>query len=56
MQDQDLAVIPFAEPSPSRDIGLVWRARSARRSEYLAFATHIRDVLASDVPEVTPLP
>jgi LysR family hydrogen peroxide-inducible transcriptional activator len=56
MQDQDLAVIPFAEPSPSRDIGLVWRARSARRSEYQAFATHIRDVLASDVPEVIPLP
>lgn len=56
MQDPALAVIPFAEPSPSRDIGLVWRAQSARRSEYLALAAHIRDVLATDVPEVIPLP
>lgn len=55
-QDPELAVIPFAEPSPCRDIGLVWRAQSARRSEYLALAAHIRDVLATDVPEVTPLP
>jgi len=55
-QDRQLAVIPFAEPAPSRDIGLVWRAQSARRSEYLALATHIRDVLAADVPEVVTLP
>jgi len=54
--DPQLCVIPFAEPSPSRDIGLVWRAQSARRSEYLALATHIRDVLAADVPEIETLP
>lgn len=55
-QDRQLAVVPFAEPAPSRDIGLVWRVQSARRSEYLALATHIRDVLAADVPEVVTLP
>jgi LysR family hydrogen peroxide-inducible transcriptional activator len=55
MQDPELAVIPFADPPPSRDIGLVWRSQSARRSEYLALAAHIRDVLAADVPEVIPL-
>ncbi len=54
-QDAELAVIPFMDASPSRDIGLVWRAQSARRSEYLALATHIRDVIATDVPEVIPL-
>lgn len=54
-QDSELAVIPFKEPPPSRDIGLVWRAQSARRSEYLALAAHIRDVLANDVPEVSTL-
>ena len=50
--DPQLTVIPFAEPAPSRDIGLVWRAQSARKSEYTALATHIRDVLAAEVPEV----
>jgi LysR family hydrogen peroxide-inducible transcriptional activator len=51
-QDPQLSVVPFVEPGPSRDIGLVWREQSARRSEYLALATHIRDVLTNDVPEV----
>ena len=53
--DPGLAVLPFEDPGPSRVIGLVWRAQSARRGDYLALAAHIRDVLAADVPEVRPL-
>jgi LysR family transcriptional regulator, hydrogen peroxide-inducible genes activator len=55
-EDRQLAVIRFSEPEPSRNIGLVWREKSARSSEYLALATHIRDVLVAEVPEVFPLP
>ncbi len=55
-QDRQLTVIPFAEPQPSRTIGLVWRQQSARRSDYLALAVHIRAALATDVPEVIVLP
>ncbi len=54
--DERLTVRPFHEPAPSRDIGLVWREQSARRAEYLALATHIRESLSRQVPEVTPLP
>jgi LysR family transcriptional regulator, hydrogen peroxide-inducible genes activator len=50
--DARLAIRPFRQPGPSRDIGIVWREASARRSEYLAFAMHVRDVLAEQVPEV----
>ena len=55
-QDRQLTVLPFAEPPPSRTIGLVWRQQSARRGEYLTLAGHIRAVLAADVPEVIVLP
>ncbi|MGF1639623.1 MAG: LysR substrate-binding domain-containing protein [Rhodospirillales bacterium] len=54
-QDRQITVLPFAEPAPGRNIGLVWRAQSARRSAYLALAQHIRDVLIASVPEVVPL-
>lgn len=52
-RDPQLVVRPFEDPSPCRDIGLVWRSGSARRNEYLALAAHIREVLAAEVPEVS---
>lgn len=52
LDDEQIAVRPFAPPPPSRRIGLVWRKHSARASEYMAFAAHIRDALAAGVPEV----
>ena len=55
LRDPNLAVRPFTPPGPNRTMGLVWRAQSARRSEYLALASHIRDVLTTDVAEVRPL-
>ena len=55
-RDPLLAVIPFAHPGPSRDIGMVWRSQSARHSEYQTLAVQIRDLLADDVPDVEPLP
>lgn len=49
--DDQLTVRPFNQPgnqpSPSRDIGMVWREQSARRAEYLALATQVRDGTAS---------
>jgi LysR family transcriptional regulator, hydrogen peroxide-inducible genes activator len=53
--DDQLVVRPFRQPGPSRDIGMVWREQSARRAEYVALATHVRDVLTRRVPEVVPL-
>lgn len=53
--DSRLTLRRFREPGPTRDFGLVWREQSARRSEYLALATHMRDVLREQVPDVTPL-
>jgi LysR family hydrogen peroxide-inducible transcriptional activator len=54
--DPQLAIRPFAEPAPARNIGLIWRAPSARGDEYRALAAHIREVLRSHVPEVATLP
>ena len=51
--DPEIVVRHFSDPEPKRCIGLVWRKKSARRSEYLALATHIRDALAESVHEVT---
>lgn len=45
-----MRVVPFAEPQPSRTIGLVWRRGSERRADYEALgaviaasAAHLRD-------------
>jgi LysR family hydrogen peroxide-inducible transcriptional activator len=51
--DPNLAVRPFLPPGPDRHIGLIWRVRSARRTEYVALAGLVREVLAAEVPEVT---
>ena len=55
-RDPLLAVVPFAHPGPSRDIGMVWRSQSARCSEYQTLAAQIRELLANDVADVAPLP
>ncbi|MBN9000026.1 MAG: hydrogen peroxide-inducible genes activator [Rhizobiales bacterium] len=38
-RDDRIALTPFAEPQPFRDIGLVWRASSARRHDFDALAS-----------------
>lgn len=34
----DIRIVPFAEPAPSREIGLIWRKSSGRRDEMKALA------------------
>lgn len=41
-----LAVRPFAEPRPRRTIGLVWRRRSSRTTEFQMLGDQIRKVCA----------
>lgn len=47
---RDIRVVPFAEPSPSRTLGLVWRRGSARRNECVALAATLRRLFRSDDP------
>jgi len=37
----DIRIVPFADPAPSREIGLVWRRSSGRREEMAALAKAI---------------
>jgi LysR family hydrogen peroxide-inducible transcriptional activator len=37
----DLRIVPFADPQPSRDIGLIWRKASARADDMAALAEAI---------------
>jgi LysR family hydrogen peroxide-inducible transcriptional activator len=41
-----LRIVPFAEPVPSREIGLVWRKTSGRLPDMAALADAIRGCLA----------
>ena len=41
---EDLKVVPFAEPMPSRQIALAWRRNSSRQEDYTMLATIIRDL------------
>jgi LysR family hydrogen peroxide-inducible transcriptional activator len=36
-RDKRIALTRFADPEPSRDIGLVWRASSSRQHDFNAF-------------------
>ena len=45
---RDIRVVPFADPAPSRTLGLVWRRGSARRNESAALAMALRRLLGSD--------
>jgi len=39
--DRRLKIVPFAEPSPFRTIGLAWRKRSPRERDFLALAAAV---------------
>lgn len=39
----NLRIVPFAEPAPAREIGLVWRASSTRKADIEALAQTVRD-------------
>ncbi|MCJ8517651.1 LysR family hydrogen peroxide-inducible transcriptional activator [Pseudorhizobium tarimense] len=39
----DIRIVPFADPAPSREIGLIWRRSSGRRDEMKALADAISD-------------
>ena len=38
-----MRIVPFAEPQPSRRIGLVWRTRSGRQNDQQALASLISE-------------
>jgi LysR family hydrogen peroxide-inducible transcriptional activator len=44
----DLRIVPFAEPQPTRDIGLVWRRSSVRRDDIDALAHAVTDCASKD--------
>lgn len=46
----DLRIVPFAEPQPSRQIGLVWRRTSARSTDIDALAQAIIDCAGKEEP------
>ena len=52
--DGRLAVTPFAEPVPHRDIGLWWRASSDRGADFAALAKVIRDAASAVLGRRTP--
>jgi LysR family hydrogen peroxide-inducible transcriptional activator len=41
-----MRIVPFAEPQPSREIGLIYRERSRRSADHRALADVIRDAAA----------
>lgn len=43
---------PLEHPQPSRDIGMIWRATSAREAAFESIADLLRDTLAQTAPEV----
>lgn len=52
-EDDHIAVLPFeGQKQPGRSIGLVWRAKSARRAEFIALGQLIRKMLKKNVKEV----
>lgn len=51
MDDDQIAVRPFAEPPPHRRVGLVWRRTSARAAEFGLFA----ELLRFNLPDVVSL-
>ena len=53
---QDIVVArPFRGTPPSRTIGMAWRQRTARASEYEELAGEIQTILKARAPEVTVL-
>jgi LysR family transcriptional regulator, hydrogen peroxide-inducible genes activator len=46
-RDERIALTRFAEPEPSRDIGLVWRTASPRRHDFEAFGALLLEAIGS---------
>lgn len=44
----NLRIVPFADPQPTRDIGLVWRRSSVRRDDIDALAQAVTDCARKD--------
>jgi LysR family transcriptional regulator, hydrogen peroxide-inducible genes activator len=42
-QPHNVRIISFADPEPSREIGLIWRKQSERRDDFEALAATIVD-------------
>lgn len=40
----NLRIVPFAEPAPAREIGLIWRKSSGRTEDMAALAAAIVEV------------
>lgn len=52
----NLRIVPFAEPAPSREIGLIWRKSSARSQDMSALAEAIRACMGlSKEPSPSPV-
>ncbi len=45
---REIRLVRFAEPQPSRTLGLAWRKGGARRGECAVLAASLRDLLGSD--------
>ena len=46
-RDGALELVEFAEPCPSRDIGLIWRSSSERVADYEALGELVTAVLSA---------
>lgn len=54
LTDELIAVRPFVEPPPGREVGLVWRRASTRAAEFRLFGELIRDCLPKVVRVLVP--
>lgn len=52
-KDADVVARPMRRTPPTRTIGLVWRRSAAREADYRNLAAIARQILATDVPEVS---
>lgn len=46
---RNINIVPFAEPTPVRTIGLAWRRSSPHKSEFIEFGRFIQQHLGADV-------
>lgn len=44
-EDKELVIIPFADPPPTRNIGMVWRQGSPRAAVFEALAEKVRGIM-----------
>ncbi|GAB5468004.1 MAG: hydrogen peroxide-inducible genes activator [Rhodospirillales bacterium] len=55
LRDTQVVARRLVDPSPARDIAMIWRRQAARQQEYRTLARLFRKVLTRRVPEVTVL-